>query len=214
MEKFGKDYGDKQPEEAIGILEVLFESLGTNDMQKYLYDSKNFHSDWMKTNRRFLFDIAFNSMKRIAEEKSNSGLLKHLNTYTELIVNHNKAQELYKLQDPEGEHCSHLVDYIEESIAQHGKYPLKEMMRDIGFGLIHEEPEIAIITLEALYEALSMKWNSIVQNQLNVEENSSTTLSIDDLFSLAIYSLDEASNNSPIPFQDTLNALDEFYPEQ
>lgn len=213
MEKFGKDYGDKPPEEAIGILEVLFEFLASYDTRKYLYESENFQSEWKRTDRRLLFDIVFDSMQRTAVEKNNEDLLNYLSTYTKPIVNHNKAQELYKSHDSDGDYCSSIVEDIEE-FSQNHKSPLKEMVRYLGSGLIHEEPEIAIVTLEGLYEALSEKWDFIVGKGLNRCENGNQTYSLDELFSFAIYALDETANNRPIPFKDHLNALEEFYPEQ
>lgn len=41
MEKFGKDYGGEKPEEAIGILEILFESLRSESTTMFLRRSKN-----------------------------------------------------------------------------------------------------------------------------------------------------------------------------
>lgn len=48
MEKFGEDYGVKEPKEAIGILENICESL--MNIQKYIINSKNLGFEWKGTN--------------------------------------------------------------------------------------------------------------------------------------------------------------------
>lgn len=106
-----------------------------------------------------LFDIAFNSMAKTAIDKKNEDLLKHLNTYTELITNHSKAEKLYNQIDPEGGWYCDSVDAIVNTLTSSYKNPLIRMILGFGGGLIHFLPEEAIGCLEALYEALCAKWD-------------------------------------------------------
>ncbi|WP_375319102.1 hypothetical protein [Candidatus Tisiphia endosymbiont of Oplodontha viridula] len=212
MEKFGEDFGVKAPKVAIGILETIYESLGTRSIQNYIDDSENLGFEWKGTNRQNLFDEAFNSMYRTAIQKNNENLLAYLNTYKEYITNHDMAKELYEQTDPNKEYWFMVVDKIHKAP---NHYSLKGLMTEIGKSFAHSVPEKAVSILEAIYEALDTEKDFIEQNQLNSKEKNKSLdeedkLSIDALFSEAFYNMYEMAerrNN-----EDLLQGLEEHYP--
>lgn len=212
MEKFGEDFGAKEPKEAIGILETIYESLMLRNIQHYINDSENLGFEWKNTNVDDLFDEAFNSMYRTATQKDNKSLLKHLNTYQEYITNHDIAKELYEQTDPDKEYWCMVVDKIHKAP---NHYSLKGLVAELGTSFAHSVPEKAVSILEAIYEALNTEKDFIEQNQLNSKEKNKSLdmddkLSIDALFSEAFYNMYEMAerrNN-----EDLLQGLEEYYP--
>ncbi|MCC8483828.1 MAG: hypothetical protein LN561_04710 [Rickettsia endosymbiont of Labidopullus appendiculatus] len=212
MEKFGEDFGVKEPKEAIGILETIYESLGFRNIQHYINDSKNLGFEWKNTNRQDLFDEVFNSMYITATQEDNKDLLKHLNTYKEYITNHDIAKELYEQTDTNKEYWFMVVDKIHKAP---NHYPLKGLMEELGISFAHSVPEKAVSILEAIYEALNTEKDFIEQNQLNSKEKNESLdmdnkLSIDALFSEAFYNMYEMAEHRNN--EDLLQALEEYYP--
>lgn len=212
MEKFGEDYGVKEPKEAIGILETIYESLMLRNIQKYINNSKNLGFEWKGTNVDNLFDETFNSMYRTATQKDNKNLLKYLNTYQEYITNHDMAKELYEQTDPNKEYWFMVVDKIHKAP---NHYSLKGLVAELGASFAHSVPEKAISILEAIYEALDTEKDFIEQNQLNSKEKNKSLdmddkLSIDALFSEAFYNMYEMAEREDNT--NLLQALEEHYP--
>ncbi|WP_425360536.1 MULTISPECIES: hypothetical protein [unclassified Candidatus Tisiphia] len=214
MQKLGEEYGNKESKMAIGILETMYELLGLKDFQDHIYDLEKFCLEWMLTNRNDLFDEAFNSMHKTAEQKNNEDLLKHLATYNEYIKNHIQAKELYEEIDPYKEYLIMVTDKIHKAP---GNYTLKGLMEDLGARFAHNEPAEAISILEAIYEALSIEKDFIEQNQLNLKDKNKSLdednkLSIDALFSEAFYSMHEIAERHHD--QKLLQKLEECYPTE
>lgn len=215
MENFGKDLGDKEPKEAIGMLETIYEYLGLKNTQELLEDLQNFRSEWNSTNKDDLFDEVFNSMYRTAQQKHNEYLLKHLETYKEYTVNHEKAKELYNAKDQDKE----FLDMVTNKI--HGapnSYTLKGLMRDLGSTFAHdEESEEAIILLEAIYDALGKEQRFIEQyEKISIDDKAlplteDNKLNSDALFYEALYSMYKVAVHHND--EDLLGRLKEYYPE-
>lgn len=214
MENFGKDFGDKESKEAIGILETIYESLGLKNIQEYICDTKTLHSEWKSTNRDDLFDEAFNSMYDTAKKKNNKDLLKYLETYKEYTVSHDTAKQLYKDGDTEKEFLNMVTEKIHDAPSS---YTLKGLMRDLGRTFAHDEPEEAVILLEAIYDALDKEQTFIIQNTIisiddkNKPFTEDNKLNSDALFYEALYSMHKVAvqHND----EDLLGKLKEYYPE-
>lgn len=212
MEKFGEDYGVKEPKEAIGILETIYESLMLRNIRNYINDSKNLGFEWKGTNVDNLFDETFNSMYRTATQKDNKNLLEYLNTYQEYITNHDRAKKLYEKTDPNKEYWFMVVDKIHKAP---NHYPLKGLMAELGTSFAHSVPKKAISLLEAIYEALGTEKDFIEKNQLNSKEKNESLdmddpLSTDALFSEAFYNMYEMAEHRNN--EELLQALEEHYP--
>lgn len=215
MENLGKDFGDKEPKEAIGILETIYESLESRSIQELLEDFKNLRSEWNSTNKDDLFDEVFNSMYSTAKQKHNEDLLRHLETYKEYTINHEKAKELYNAKDQDKEFLNMVTNKIHDAP---GSYTLKGLMRDLGRTFAHdEESEEAIILLEAIYDALDKEQIFIKHNEkISIDDKAlplteDNKLNSEALFYEALCSMYKAAVHHND--EDLLGRLKEYYPE-
>lgn len=212
MENLGKNFGDKTIEEAIGILETIYESLGLKNVQDLICSLENIRAEWTIINRDDLFDEAFNSMYRTAKQKDNTDLLNYLKSYNTYIKSHAKAKQLYEETDPEKDFLTMVVNKIHDAP---GKYTLKGLMSSLGARFAHEETKEAISLLEAINEALDQEKDFIDQHELNLENKNklldeTNKLSKDMLFDESFDSMYQIALRHYN--QDMLNVLKEYYP--